>query len=211
MALLDDIIEAATDDKAPVGTLLRKCLVLEQQVKNEKFKAWLDNELDGYNRDHELDIPSYRVFNCVNKGFLIGIAVHMNDQPLSLHVMEEKDRKLVEKAYLHQPAASYEGRSDKFTHAALPWPPSLTAKYQTKFFKDKDLVLNRAWQEIPGSVLVALLEQVRTRVLRFALELKEALPAFLSSDPKQVPAVVVGKASYQQHLRRKYPDSLARR
>jgi hypothetical protein len=26
MALLDDIIEVATDDKVPIGTLLRKCL-----------------------------------------------------------------------------------------------------------------------------------------------------------------------------------------
>jgi hypothetical protein len=36
-------------------------------------------------------------------------------------------------------------------------------------------VLNRAWQLIPGSVLVALLETVRNRVLRFALELKSQL------------------------------------
>jgi len=51
-------------------------------------------------------------------------------------------------------------------------------------------VLNRAWQEIPGSVLVGLLEQIRTRVLRFALELNENLPPN-AADPKQVsPAVV---------------------
>jgi hypothetical protein len=37
------------------------------------------------------------------------------------------------------------------------------------------MVLNRAWQLIPGSVLVALLETVRNRVLRFALELKSQL------------------------------------
>jgi AbiTii len=40
--LLDEIINAAVDNKVPIGTLLRKCLVLEQQVKNEKFRAWLD-------------------------------------------------------------------------------------------------------------------------------------------------------------------------
>jgi hypothetical protein len=39
--------------------------VLEQQVKNEKFKACLDHELDGY--DHDEDMPTYRVFNCINK------------------------------------------------------------------------------------------------------------------------------------------------
>ncbi|WP_316187967.1 MULTISPECIES: hypothetical protein [unclassified Bradyrhizobium] len=189
MALLNEIIEAATDDKVPVGTLLRKCLVLEHQVRNEKFKRWLDQELDGYTGGQD-EMPSYRVFNCVNRGNFIGSAYQLNDQPLSLHIMQEKDRKLVEKCVLHQPAAAYEGRPDKTTDASLPWNPHITTKYQTKFFKDSDLVLNRAWQEIPGSVLVGLLEQVRNRVLRFALELKDALPAN-STDASQVPKSVV--------------------
>jgi AbiTii-like protein len=188
MRLLDEIIDAAVDEKVPIGTLLRKCLVLEQQVKNEKFRVWLDRELDGYDQIEEL--PPYRVFNCVNKGLFVGIAMRIDDQPIPVHLMEEKDRKLIEKVYLYQPAASYEGRPNKSADAGLPWNAYLTAKYQTKFFKDKDLVLNRAWQEIPGSVLVGLLEQIRTRVLRFALELKENLPPN-AADPKQVsPAVV---------------------
>jgi hypothetical protein len=58
---------------------------LERQVRNDKFRAWLDKELDGYDERDEL--PSYRVFNCVNKGVFIGMAVRVNDQPLSLHVM----------------------------------------------------------------------------------------------------------------------------
>jgi AbiTii len=191
MALLDDIIDAAVDEKVPIGTLLRKCLVLEQQVKNKKFRAWLDRELDGYDQMEEL--PPYRVINCENKGLFIGTTVRSEDQPIPVHVMEEKDRKLVRKAYLQQPAASYEGGPDKSAAAVFPWNPYLTTKYQTKFFKDKDLVLNRAWQEIPGSVLVGLLEQIRTRVLRFALELKDNLPPD-AADPKQVSAAVVERS-----------------
>jgi AbiTii len=187
MALLDEIIDAAVDEKVPIGTLLRKCLVLEQQVKNEKFRAWLDHELDGYDQMEEL--PPYRVFNCENKGLFIGTGVSLEDQPIPVQLMEEQHRKLVRNAYLQQPAASYEGRP-KNAAAVFPWNPSLTTKYQTKFFKDKDLVLNRAWQEIPGSVLVGLLEQIRTRVLRFALELKDNLPPN-AADPKQVsPAII---------------------
>ena len=70
MALIDDIIDMAADDKEPIGNLLRKCLILERQIRNDKFRAWLDSELDGYENPDEL--PSYRVFNCVNKGMLIG-------------------------------------------------------------------------------------------------------------------------------------------
>ena len=86
MALLDEIIDAAVDDKVPVGTLLRKCLILAHQVKNEKFTAWLDFELDGYSRDE--DLPSYRVFNCVNRGIFLGLTVRLNDQPIPTHIME---------------------------------------------------------------------------------------------------------------------------
>jgi hypothetical protein len=172
MKLLDEIIEGAVSDAFPIGTVLRKCLVLEQQVKNEKFRAWLNNELDGYpDRD---ELPEYRVVNTISRGFFTGYGgSKINDQPLALHVMEEKDIKLVAQVRLHQPIASYEGRPDKATDAVLPWPPSLTVKYQSKFFRD--YVLNRAWQEIPGSCLVGLVETVRNRVLRFALDIKDQL------------------------------------
>jgi hypothetical protein len=189
MSLLDEIIELASDDKESIGNLLRKCLILEQQVKNEKFRAWLNKELDGYDQDAEL--PSYRTFNCINKGVFFGFAGRvLHDQPLSLHVLDDKDRKIVERCTLLQPAASYDGRPEKAGDAALPWNPYLTVKYQTKFFSDSDLVLNRAWQEIPGSILVGLTEQIRTRVLRFALELKNNLPMETASAKQIAPAIV---------------------
>ncbi len=174
MALLDDIIEAATDDKIPIGTLLRKCLVLEHSNPNEKFKVWLNKELDGYAKDDEL--PSYRNFVAVSYGHFIGMmGRQISNQPLSLHVLDKADHERMATCPLHQPASSYEGRPNKADDAQLPWNPSLTTKYQSKFFEDSDMVLNRAWQVIPGSVLVALLETVRNRVLRFALELRGQL------------------------------------
>lgn len=190
MALLDDIINMAADGKEPIGSLLRKCLILESQIKNEKFRVWLNQELDGYDRDHEEDFPDYRVFNCVNKGDFYGMTVKMTDQPISLHIMSDRDRKMLEKVYLHQPAASYERRPNQTDDAGLPWNPSLTAKYQTKIYQNGEPALMRAWQEIPGSVLIGLLEQVRTRVLRFALDLQDKLPEETSS-ARQLPAAVV--------------------
>jgi hypothetical protein len=182
MALIDDIIDAATDDKVPIGTLLRKCLVLEQQVKNEKFKTWLNRELNGYEKVE--DLPSYRTFRSVSYGIFLGIAGRqLTNQPLSLHVLNGQDRKVVETCPLMQPAGAYEGRPDKGDDAQLPWNPTLTAKYQQKFFPGSDMVLNRAWQFIPGSVLIGLVETVRTNVLRFALDLKDQLgPSALTVD-----------------------------
>ncbi|MDI3565414.1 hypothetical protein OWC48_33970 [Bradyrhizobium sp. Arg816] len=83
--------------------------------------------------------------------------------------------------------------ADRTKDSHLPWNPHLSAKYQTKFFEDSDLVLNRAWQSIPGSVIVALLEQVRTRVLRFALDIKDNLPSDATT-ATSVPASVVERS-----------------
>ncbi len=193
MALLDEIIEAATDDKASLGTLLRKCLILENQSPNSRFKAWLDKELDGYGEDDEL--PTYRVFIAGSYGIFVGMVQQLNNQPLPLHILTPEDRKLLDPMKLRQPAASYEGL-DKTTDAQLPWPPVLTVKYQRKFYEGGDLILNRAWQLIPGSMLVALQEQVRTRVLRFALELKKELG---SRSLDQLPRETV-ETSVEKHI-----------
>ena len=46
--LLDEIIDLAVDNKQPITTLLRKCIVLAHQLKNEKLRKWANEELDGY-------------------------------------------------------------------------------------------------------------------------------------------------------------------
>ncbi|MGM4927671.1 hypothetical protein [Tardiphaga sp. 619_E2_N8_5] len=177
MKLLDDIIDMASDNKEPVGSLLRKCLVLERQLRNDKLRAWVDQELDGYDRDREAEFPSYRVFNCVNKGEFHGMTVKAAAQPFSLSVLSTEHREMMERVHLHQPAAAYEARPDHSDDAALPWPQALVNHYSHKIYRNGEPAMMRAWQEIPGSILIGLLEQVRTRVLRFALDLKDSLPA----------------------------------
>jgi AbiTii len=105
--------------------------------------------------------------------------------------MDAKDRKLVDKVRLNQPVASYEGRPDKSVDGSLPWPPTLSAKYQSKFIQN--FALNRAWQEVPGSCMVGLVETVRNRVLRFALDIQDQLGADQES-VAQLPAETVEKS-----------------
>jgi hypothetical protein len=190
MKLLDDIIDFAANDKEPIGNVLRKCLILESEFPNDAFRAWLDRELDGYDKDNEL--PSYRLIPSRSLGMFTGVSSNINSQPLNIAVMTPDDRKIVEDLKLFQPASSYEGRPDKTADASIPWPPYLTVKYQNNFYTTHTLL--RAWQQLPGSVMVALLETVRTRVLRFALELKK------SSGEKQISKEDVGAIVDRQIL-----------
>jgi hypothetical protein len=54
MQLINEIIDLAVDDKTKLSVLLRKCLVLSHRLKNERLKAWVDRELDGYAGDDAL-------------------------------------------------------------------------------------------------------------------------------------------------------------
>jgi hypothetical protein len=177
MQLLDDVIEYAVDNKQPVAVLLRKCLVLAYQLKNESLKSWVEKELDGYNEDEE--VPAYRRINAPAKEtFLGGWGAALYEQPLPPAVLEEAHRHFALTATLTQPIAAYDVNAYRDTgkdkgRYIIEWPADLTLIYQRKFLQG--YALNRAWQEIPPSVIVSLVETVRNRVLRFALELQDAL------------------------------------
>jgi hypothetical protein len=171
MKLVDDIIELATEDKESVSVLLRKCLVLSYSLNNERLKTWAEKELDGYEKSD--DIPQYRIAHSISKGtFLAGGGGVLNDQPLNPQVMDDEHRHFATTVKLNAPIASYElGLHQGATsNPIVPWPPAITARYQTKFIKG--WALNRAWQELPASIIVGLVATVRNRILRFALELR---------------------------------------
>jgi hypothetical protein len=189
MQLIDDIISGAITDAEPLSNLLRRCLVLAHRLKNEKLSQWANRELNGYK--HVDELPEYRQMPALSKGlFLGGGGAQINDQPLPLHVMEPEHRELVDTLKLFQPISAYEA-SPKTEHARLPWPPILTARYQGAFIRG--YALNRAWQEIPASVVAGLVDTVRNRVLSLALELQDELGT-VDGKLEKLPAEVVERS-----------------
>ncbi|MDX1923059.1 MAG: hypothetical protein SFW65_08030 [Alphaproteobacteria bacterium] len=174
MKLLDDIIEIATSKEASVADVLRKLLVLSYKLKNERLKTWAQNELDGYRKNEEV-IPDYRKITAHAKGIFLGpFGQQLNDQPIPAGILKKEHRHFAESAILNQPIAAYEGNNDPKNKCIIEWPGNLVVLYQAKFF-DGDLALNRAWQEIPNSVMISLVETVRNKVLKFALELADEI------------------------------------
>jgi hypothetical protein len=187
MKLIEEIIDTAVTETEPLSTLLRRCLVLEHRVKNRKLKSWVNKELDGYEIDDRL--PDYRKVRTNSQGFLVGVGgTQINNQPLSLYVMEEKHREMMATLALRQPISSYDMRPNKESDALIPWPPHLTIKYQSSFYPE--FVLNRAWQVLPDSVLAGLIDTVRNRVLRFSLEFQDDLGEVDDNLSKLAPAKI---------------------
>jgi AbiTii len=72
MTLLQEIEDGASGDTMPLGTLLRKCLVLTSRLGSQPATEWINWELDGYPNGTE--VPDYRKLSLIIKANLIDFA-----------------------------------------------------------------------------------------------------------------------------------------
>ena len=70
MKLIGIIRDETVDAKVSLATVLRRAKVLASMLGEENFKAWVDNELEGYGQ--EADLPSYRCFKALSLGTFSG-------------------------------------------------------------------------------------------------------------------------------------------
>src|SRR3569833_1555126 len=151
MNLLDQIIKAITESDEKTTQKQKKKHVLSYELRNDALKSWVSKELNGYDRD-DPDLPEYRRISAPAKGMFIGAFRAIDAQPIPSAMLKEEHRHFAETAVLTQPLAAYEG-AEISKGAVIPWPANLVGLYQSSFF-DGELALNRAWQDVPGSVLV---------------------------------------------------------
>jgi len=175
--LLDEIIELAADNQQSIGVLLRKCLILAHQMKNENLKAWATKELNGYQEDD--DLPDYRLTPAQAKGNFVGWGhSQVNGYPIPPAVLEEKHKRWATTVSLTQAIGTYEDlvkRAKTDGTITLNWPTNLSLYYQDRIPLNNGMNLVSAYQEIPLPSLVELLETVRNRVLSFALEIRSEI------------------------------------
>lgn len=189
MKLLKEIIDSVTAEEEPISKTLRRCLVLAYKLQNDRLKAWVEAELNGY--PDQGDLPDYRQARGTAKGLFLGpMQAELRNQPLPPAIMKPEHRHWATDIRLTQPIAAYDTRDEDKT-AILQWPQDLVVMYQTNFYRG--YALNRAWMEIPGSMIAGLVDTVRTRVLTLALEIQSELPEDTEQAVEQIPAATVEK------------------
>src|ERR1022692_2281964 len=105
--LLDEIINLAVESKQPITDLLRKCIVLAHQIKNDRLKSWATRELNGYDIDDE--IPPYRVLATIAKGDFSGsFGRQLRNWQIPAFLMEEQHREWATTSKLIHPLRGYE-------------------------------------------------------------------------------------------------------
>jgi hypothetical protein len=173
--LLDKIIELATDTDKPLSFLLRQCVVLAYELKNEPLKAWANQELDGY-RDID-KLPEYRVIYAGATGlFSAGYNFPPIERSIPAFLLDEKHRWAATEARLSEPISSYESilQTDRTKGTlSIPWTAEMVARYQKEFMPGHALV--QAEQDVSYGAIVGLVDAVRNRVLNVALDIKSEI------------------------------------
>ena len=195
MSLLRDIQAAAIDGSTDLEILLRKCRVLAARLKNEEFRQWVENELNGYKNDQK--IPDYRKYHghCIGH-FLGPFGSGLRNAPIPQASIPAEIRDRLTKVNFHQSVSSLQNLVDDCKTGSLrqDWPADANALFGQEIYDG--MVLGQAWLQIPKNMVVGILSTVRNRILSFVLEIEasnpdagEALPGSTPVPTKEVSQV----------------------
>lgn len=189
MKQLDDIIDLSTNEDASLAVILRKVLILSFRLKNQRLTVWANAELDGYASAE--DLPVYRVIETVAYGTFTGpFGASIRNKSIPGLLLNEEHRRFADTYYLRDGIAAIQTTAASGHGGRMPWPANLVVYYQSKFIEN--YALQEAWLELPKQIFVGILDTVRTRTLRFALELREELGA-ANDDVAAIPPAAVEK------------------
>ncbi|MBI4829805.1 MAG: hypothetical protein HY804_13570 [Nitrospinae bacterium] len=177
MTLLRDIQESAIDSNTDILALLRKCSVLAAKLQNTEFKQWVVNELDGYKGDAFL--PDYRIGNYNHFGVVTN-GYWRQSGPIPTNIKNAQIRKVLASYARVKESAAIINNFVKNDRAGATlrneWPAELILLYNKENVFNDGFYVERAWMEFPVSFMVGIIEAIRNRVLRFALEIEKENP-----------------------------------
>jgi len=161
------------DGSSDLATVLRKCRVLAAKLKNNPFKEWVIQELDGYS--NAANLPEYRIFHGQCFGTFLGPAGSgAKSVPLRESEILPQARDGLVTVKLREGVAALQSTLDAArksdTGVRYYWPADAFGFYQTRTIADH-LVLAQAWTMISENKLAGVLSTVRNRVLNFVLEI----------------------------------------
>lgn len=183
MALLNEIIDAASSDTSSVSSLLRKLKVLAARTRTELLAEWVTRELEGYPDIDEL--PAYRgPFDPpVLAHFMGPFNSELKNAPIApMNFPEDMRDSPLFKVWMIYPIAELEDLVSQ-EYVKTPWPADAINHYNWGVQNGKiqptarsGMVLVGATRTLPRQLFVGVLDAVRNRALDLALELEKVVP-----------------------------------
>ncbi len=175
MNLLHEIEQELQQSNIHLTDLLRKALQLGTNLKYMKLKEWALKELQGYKADDE--IPEYRIVNTDSFGDFSGpMGFVGNKLPIPTFNLPETVKEFAEYTPIFEGISSllYLIERNSSGQMQIQWPANAIAACRTKIYPRMSLVT--AYKLLPASVFPQIIDEVKTRLLSFLLEIEERLP-----------------------------------
>ncbi|MEN9358727.1 MAG: hypothetical protein RL095_262 [Verrucomicrobiota bacterium] len=174
--LLQQIQTAAVDPKIDISSLLRLCLILAYKLNHDKFKDWVNSELDGY-RDKE-NIPEYRKFRTLVLGHFIGRFQSLKDVQLPELNVPEDLRDIFFCCDLGEGISEIDNliKSCKAGVVNTAIPQDFINLIEDNFYNNMKLVGVK--KLIPESRLVKIIDTIKTKIILFTLEIESQCSDF---------------------------------
>lgn len=186
MKLIDEAIEILSDASLPLANAFFKAQVIAHKLQNKDFAKWVKYEIQGY--DHDDDIPKYRISHLTPYGNVENGVKRYTNYKLPIGGMSEE---MVEKflVYRHnQSIAVIEEFSKKADDLAVNIDHRLYPYLRQGI--DKSFGISSAWGKPPAGCFEQILNEARSRLLDFLLNLEHVIPETEAGvDPKVMPKV----------------------
>lgn len=188
MKLLEQIITQAVDANPDMPRLLRLCLILANKLGHDPLKNWATHELEGYRTG---EVPAYRIFDTVVRGrFRNMTGEQVLEIPLQLLPKEAHHFAQIKyQSSISETLQLLDGCKGKQATAQYPIDP-VVAQAAGKLVV-KNAVCVSMWQEFNSIYLAGLIDNIKTKVLSFALEIESQYPDL--GDSSKLPPVINGE------------------
>jgi hypothetical protein len=168
--LLDDIIEILSDEKGSLNSALLKTKVLLHSLGKKELATWVTSELKGYPDEN---VPEYRLVSAEVHGHVTSYAWQANNYVLPIMHLTDQQKKNVTMSHCTMSIASIEDSVKNGKKLIRHLPPEFGAIFQKVLTPGTNVF--SAWCEINMLDIENILSEVRSRLLDFALELRDVV------------------------------------
>jgi hypothetical protein len=169
-----------------LSVVLRKAKILAYRLQNDEFKAWIEDELNGYGDVDATHLPSYRVLETIAQGDFMNGRWRATSQLIPISSVPEQYRPYFTELWLTQGIKELEamiGDPSKAGNLMISIPQELCSFLDGKVYQM--MQCTRAWKVLSKSKIAQIIESTRNKLLTFILELADQYPQ-IKTDSEEV-------------------------
>jgi hypothetical protein len=185
MKLLDEIIELLADENASLNAVLLKTKVLMHTIGHAELAEWVNDELNGYPKDKP--VPDYRIVGGRVAGNIQNAVMIQANVNLPTYHLPEKLKTWLESHELREAMSVLQDMARGKPGGSLHMP--LSPEIGAQIDKGMDgYWVQKCWVEMQPLQIKNGISQVRSRLLDFALNLRDKIGGVEEKEVKALAA-----------------------